>query len=343
LSIATDLVPQADDMDKVIKTVDAISQGHRTFEEIAQYIGLVGRQGRYYRKASEILGFTKRSGANASVITKLGEEFINASTREQFVILQESLLRNPVFIEVINRLKEAGSDGLTDVDIKDTINSITQMTAGMVYRRMASVKSWLKYTKIAKESGSKIYLANNPPGSILIESVGDPLAQILKPKMKLKTFKPADNSETERKKGLRSIEYTFDEAKREKAERSHRMLVYLMAEKVAKAGGVPTESSHSIDLATEIDGVEFIFEMKSITGKSLHGQIRRGIAQLYEYGYLHNMPSAKLCLVLEKQPKGRKTWLISYLVNDRGIMLFWKSNSGFDCPDECKPVIGQFL
>jgi hypothetical protein len=343
MSIPVELVPQADDMDKILETVEVVSHGHRTFEEIADYIGLVGRQGRYYRKATEILGFTKRSGANYSVLTKLGKEFLEASGLEKRVILQEALLKNPVFIEVVNRLRAAGNNGLGDDDIEDAIISITQTTAGMANRRRASVKSWLKYIKIARQIGSKICLTKKIPGPAVIQIVDDPSAQILRPTKKLKIFTPREVSDTQIKEKLKSVEYTFDEAKKEKADKTHKSLVYMMAEKIFEAGGNPKESSHSIDLATKINDKEFIFEMKSITGKSIHGQIRRGIAQLYEYGYLHNMPDAILCLVLEKKPTGKKAWLTDYLVKDRGIMVCWKSNSNFDCPAKCKTALGRFL
>ena len=116
-----------------------------------------------------------------------------------------------------------------------------------------------------------------------------------------------------------------------------------MAEKISEAGWSPRESSHSIDLATKMNDKEFIFEMKSTTGESIHGQIRRGVAQLYEYRYLHDMPDAILCLVLEKKPTGKKAWLTDYLFEDRGIMVCWKSNSDFDCPVKCKTALEHFL
>lgn len=343
MPISVELIPQADDMAKVLKTVMAVSQGRRTFEQIADYIGLVKRQGRYYRKASEILGFTKRSGTNNSTLTELGRDFLRASETERLMMLQEALSGSPVFAEVINQLKIAGDKGLEDENIKNAINSITETTAGMADRRRASVKSWLKYAKIAKQIGSKIYLTKKTPGPAVIQIVDDPSAQILRPNKKLKIFKPGEVSDTQIKEKLRSVEYTFDEAKKEKADKTHKRLVYMMAEKISEAGWSPRESSHSIDLATKMNDKEFIFEMKSTTGESIHGQIRRGVAQLYEYRYLHDMPDAILCLVLEKKPTGKKAWLTDYLFEDRGIMVCWKSNSDFDCPVKCKTALEHFL
>lgn len=343
MAIPTDLVPQADNMNNVISTVEAISQDYRSYERIANHIGLVERQGRYYRKASEILGFTKRSGTNYSVLTKLGQEFLEASGPEKIMILQEVLLKSPVFLEIIDKLKAAGNNGLTDNDIKNIINDITKTTIGMAQRRRATIKSWLRYAKLGKQIGTRVYISTKLPGPAVLHQVDDPSAQILKPNRKLKIFRPGSINRDQIKKLLRSVEYTFDEAKREKAEKTHKRLIYMMAEKISEAGGIPVECRHSIDLATTINNEEFIFEMKSISGKSVHGQIRRGISQLYEYSYLHDMPNATLCLVMEKKPRGKKEWLIDYLINDRDIMVCWKADCDFNCPDNCKDVLSRFL
>ena len=43
-------------IEDVIRTADAVASGATTFGEIAQRIGKVDRQGRYYRLAAQILG-----------------------------------------------------------------------------------------------------------------------------------------------------------------------------------------------------------------------------------------------------------------------------------------------
>lgn len=341
----TNLIPQADDMSKVLKTVEAVSKGYKTDDEIAKYIGLVARQGRYYRKASEILEFTERIAPNQSILTNLGREFLASSDSDQLIMLQEAMIKNPFFAEIISRLKAAGEQGIGDEEIKNAVYSITQTTTSMAERRRASIKSWLKYAQIATQKGSKIYIAKKIPGPAIIKTIDDPTIQIFRPNKKLKVFVPRDfsYSDIDSKQILKSVEYTFDEAKKEKANKIHKNLVYMMAQKISKAGGIPIASNQSIDLATILNDKKYIFEMKSLTDESIHAQIRRGIAQLYEYRYLHDMPDAILCLVLEKKITGKMAWLIDYLIDDRNIMVCWKNNSGFECPSKCKALFEPFL
>ena len=82
MRIPSNEIPQADELDDVIATVEAISQGAITFQEIAGAIGKVDRQGRYYRLASEILGLVRKVGRNRAELTNLGRTFINANPIE---------------------------------------------------------------------------------------------------------------------------------------------------------------------------------------------------------------------------------------------------------------------
>lgn len=91
-------VPQADDVRKIILTIQAVENGSRTYTDIAEAIGhLTERQGRYYRKAAEILGFIKNKN-NYSELTRQGQTFVDAGCPER--MLKDAMLATPV----INRL-----------------------------------------------------------------------------------------------------------------------------------------------------------------------------------------------------------------------------------------------
>ena len=59
MKIPSEDVPQADKLEDVVKIIEGVGQGKRTFQDLSQYIDKVERQGRYYRRAAEILGFKK--------------------------------------------------------------------------------------------------------------------------------------------------------------------------------------------------------------------------------------------------------------------------------------------
>jgi hypothetical protein len=89
-----------------------------------------------------------------------------------------------------------------------------------------------------------------------------------------------------------------------------------------------------IDLLAVIGVQDFIFEIKSNNSKNALSQIRKAIAQLYEYRYRSSKPEAILCIVLQQKPM--QDWVIDYLVKDRDIMICWMVDDfRFECPPEC--------
>jgi hypothetical protein len=77
MRVPSDEIPQADNLIDVVRTVVAISQGARTDQDIGQAIGKVARQGRYYRKAAEIIGLITNRTNNAT-LTHAGQSFVQS-------------------------------------------------------------------------------------------------------------------------------------------------------------------------------------------------------------------------------------------------------------------------
>ena len=75
MRIPSEDIPQADVLNEVVRTVEAVAGGARSFDDIADAIGKVDRQGRYYRRAAEILGFIHNQH-NHSALTARGRDFI---------------------------------------------------------------------------------------------------------------------------------------------------------------------------------------------------------------------------------------------------------------------------
>jgi hypothetical protein len=122
-----------------------------------------------------------------------------------------------------------------------------------------------------------------------------------------------------------SISLLRDQAKSERANKEHRNLVNLVAERVRQAGAVP-KSNQFVDLAAFVDERAFIFEMKSITADNARAQIRSGLSQLYEYRYLQNISEAILVLVVSRALPKAEAWMLDYMEQDRKIRLLWDGN-----------------
>ncbi|MDR0474280.1 MAG: hypothetical protein LBH43_11490, partial [Treponema sp.] len=77
-----------------------------------------------------------------------------------------------------------------------------------------------------------------------------------------------------------------------------------------------------------------LHEVKSNNTKNALSQIRKTVAQLYEYRYRSDRLEAMLCIVLQQKPL--QDWVIDYLVKDRDIMICWiVDDFRFECPPEC--------
>ena len=333
MKIPSEDIPQADELLDVVKLVKGVHQGIRTFQNLAQYIEKVQRQGRYYRRAAEILGLIENE-QNSSHLTELGRKFVTVSPQERDQILANTVLSTRIIQRAIPFLEGAGARGVSKAELERFIGTVTEATIGpsMIPRRVSTILSWLTQINVVRERDGRYYLNPLPRGVELLDyaDVDEPLF----PKRYELDEYTALKRTIEEKRGSLSI--LIDEAKRDRATNSHKMLTNLMADRIRKAGAIPKRNT-VIDLATNISGTVFLFEMKSTTDDNAHGQIRTGISQLYEYRYIQGVKEAKLVLVIENPLPRKFDWMANYIIQDRGIYLVWDGNrKSFDCPPQVK-------
>ncbi len=127
---------------------------------------------------------------------------------------------------------------------------------------------------------------------------------------------------------------------REKANREHARILTMLAALLRASGHEPYENIF-IDLFVESDNKSIIFEVKSNTIKNTLAQVRKAIAQLYEYRYKSKQQDAFLCLILQQEPL--QSWIVDYLIHDRKILMGWLvDNVRLECPWECQSVLSEF-
>ena len=93
-------VPQADRLRDVIRLVDAVGRGATTYQDMAAAIQKVGRQGRYYRRAAEILGFVHRVDKNHAMLTTTGWAVVNSTGDDRRRLVKDAVLKSDVFRHV---------------------------------------------------------------------------------------------------------------------------------------------------------------------------------------------------------------------------------------------------
>jgi hypothetical protein len=328
-TISTDEIPQADTLESVIATVEAVSQGKRSFQEIAQHIGLQGRQGRYYRQAAEILGLIKKtSNKNVSALTPIGQTFLASTVKKREQILINQVLDAKVFQSVIGMM--AASNGVSNrADLERSLSTLVlPTTEGMIDRRLSTILSWLETLNLIEREDNRVIL-KTIPSSINKLEISDVSIPVLPKPTDLKLFTEVN----QRKIGASElIKFEVDRAKFDRANSEHERLRSLLADKIKACGEFPTWNKY-VDLAVNMNGQDYIIEVK--TSQHVRSQVRRGISQLYEYRYLQARPKANLILMLEKPLSGANAWMLEYVTKDRGINVIWDDhdNELFSTPE----------
>src|SRR6266496_3451315 len=316
-------IPQADRLESVVQVIINVGNGARTDVQIIQNIPdlTTDRQGRYYRRAAEILGFITNQN-NYAQITPKGTEFIRNPT-----------LTNPLFIasvlsiEVIQRLLpyiELYPNGLTKRQIENYLASIVSRNLGptMLPRRVMTILSWLKTLRVIEQRDNRYYSINEFTQNLPIVEFDNIEQPILPTSGDLNEYQIVQERTREANE---EVAYYRNEALHERARTSHIRLVNLVAQRIIDAGGIPKKNP-LIDLAVNLED-NFIFEMKSTTDNNVRGQIRKGLSQLYEYRYLQNKPNANLVLVVENPLNTTSRWMLDYMESDREVLMIWDGNN----------------
>lgn len=262
---------------------------------------------------------------NHSVLTPLGEELINSGATITNPIFIQSILNVRLFQRLIPFLELNAENGITREDIIEFILRVSDLSGdSMAHRRLNSVVSWLDELNLIERRGDRFFFHSSTITDNIeildFTSIDEPILPRTNDLTEYQTvFERAANARE-------TITIQRDSAKLDRADNAHRQLVNLVAEKIRNSNHIP-RNNQLIDLATRIDNINYIFEMKSTTAHNVRSQVRKGLSQLYEYQYLQNLPNANLVLVVESSLPSSSRWMIDYLETSRNINLIWDGNS----------------
>lgn len=148
MEISITKVPQADELIKVITTVEAVYNDYKTDQNIADYVGFTDRQGRYYRLAAEILGLLQNDN-NYATLTKLGEELIVLDDDNRLKKIRTLLKQNILFNKVLNKI-EGTEGGLSRPQILSFLSGLIDGAESTIARRYSTIINWLVYCSLLK-------------------------------------------------------------------------------------------------------------------------------------------------------------------------------------------------
>lgn len=359
-------IPQADRLQDVVKTVVAVSQGNTSYQAIATFIGKVERQGRYYRRAAELLGFVTNE-RNYAKLLPAGHKLLRLK-EEQPGLSQDFLRRTVMDIPVVKATFDfiQQQPGVTNAELSDMLNQDFGLAEkSMSDRRVQTILAWLKELNLVSGSAAYSVVGEDFDGAderavlqaeeldeeVSREGTGYTLSsQPTAPKLRELAHiwsgerTKAIASSSDALSGVEKLVEEEDEEKEEEiASIRHQALVRKLADSLRGRGVEPQYNRH-IDLYTEIGDSTYLCEMKSCDQDNLVAQARRGLAQLYEYSYIHQLNDTNLVLVLEVEPLSSNRWYTDYLVNDRGILVCWATSSGkFAFPATCAEPLHSLI
>ncbi len=330
--VSTADFPQADRLLQVGKVAIAIASGHRADAAIERFIGLDsgGRQGRYYRLAAEILGLIK-NWQNRALLTPIGEEYATLSTqRARTDFLARCLVEAPVFREALNYIYRQKP---TEEQLRVWFRNYYPGASGTADRRFTTFFNYLRDADLVLY-GRTGYQVKKYEAAILKQKTTTVQGLSGKP------IVPTAGTPLPSATG--SIRYEVDAQKRERANQLHWSLVTAKAA-FLNAHGWPAYENEHIDLYARSGKDIVIYEMKSIATTNLVSQVRKAVAQLYEYRYIFTAPSAKLCVVTNAPIQKSDLWLTDYLARDRLIAYEWTEDFvRFHCHDASRGLLEQF-
>ncbi|QDK42694.1 hypothetical protein DOM21_14795 [Bacteriovorax stolpii] len=137
-------IPQANNLAKVLQTLEAVHSGCQSDKEIAQYIGYTPRQARYYRRAVEILGFIVTI-KNNSTLTETGKDFVIAMklNPNHLELLKPYIVKIPIIREVLEIFEDKENVSRDDFLIALLQVSGLDPNETTALRRLSTFIAWL--------------------------------------------------------------------------------------------------------------------------------------------------------------------------------------------------------
>jgi len=147
------LVPQANDLNKILELLIAIEAGFNNAVDVAEYFGFDIRQSSYYSEAAEYLGLVTRWGSEYA-LTDLGIVVLSQSPEAQSRALAVAVVNSWIIVDLI-AVAESKSF-FTVADIDERIASVRSVgaqryTGSTIGRRRDGIVTWLRW--LEKEIG----------------------------------------------------------------------------------------------------------------------------------------------------------------------------------------------
>lgn len=146
----SNIIPQANDPNKILELVFKVSEGMNDARQIAQYFGFAERQSSYYREAAEALGLVKFASDRKYTLTEAGQKLVSLDTQERNVYFAKVMSNFKLIREILDAL--SAGRAINRQDIERRIEQDGSLSGSTIPRRALSLYAWLKW--IAENTGA---------------------------------------------------------------------------------------------------------------------------------------------------------------------------------------------
>ncbi len=144
-----DLIPQANDVSKVIGLVFKVSEGVNNYRDVATFFEFDERQSSYYREAAEALGLVVSSDGKYQ-LTDTGKELVQLPVEKRNLFVAELLSDFNLVKNSLDILKAKGR--LIQKDVEGVISKTSELSGTTIPRRASSLMAWLRWMSEATGS-----------------------------------------------------------------------------------------------------------------------------------------------------------------------------------------------
>lgn len=141
------VIPQADDVNKIIQFPLRVFEGYDTSKRMIDAFGFVIRQSSYYRQAAEILGLIMSEDNYRYKLTPKGEQFLRLPAEKRAGFISKLLLEFPVMNSIFIDISTDRNRIVTKQEIILLLKKKSLITGSTLERRARTIRSWFRWIR----------------------------------------------------------------------------------------------------------------------------------------------------------------------------------------------------
>lgn len=138
------LIPQADDVDKILEFPFRVSEGKINANDISRYFSFSRRQSNYYREAAETLGLIMLKGRTYE-LTEVGHDYIQQGVQKRHELVARLMFELPIVHEILMEILVRPTKNITKSDIISIIDEYSQIRGATLSRRAHTLFAWFRW------------------------------------------------------------------------------------------------------------------------------------------------------------------------------------------------------